>query len=971
MTTISVMNRPLTAGSMVVEPLWDVNHNDTHPCVIETNVTGGKIIFSGSDDSICELHIVTSNGSHAKLQIANISRATSFHIQRIGTLDDCFNKYVAFNNDNCTTTLIHDDIQMVLQGTADFIITEVKTSLSKCPEDVHFDQNQLQNCKNVKGYNHQILCDPSIRAAFKINLPPNCCEILGTKEVDYEICDIGMSVNITGMILYPNHMTILDLRHNDITKLRSKSFQSSLYLEVLLLDYNQISAVNDDAFWGLTQLVVLDMADNNLTTLSSRLFTPLINLITLHLEYNKLATLPLGIFDYLVNLEALILANNRLVTLHEAIFVSLSNLRHLHLYSNKLKVLPGKVFRNKMNLIELSISMNELVMLDEATFANLTSLVNLHLYNNKLSDLPETIFQNLTNLSTLFLNTNYISTLPGNLFKGLANLKHLFLESCHIQKISSGSFSDLINLEVLLLTNNQLIHFEAQIFHKLRNLLLLSLHNNKISTVEAGIFDGVLSVQYLALSSNKITELVYRIFHGLQNLIQIQLGNNRLAYLPSDIFQDNIKLQFIDLSGNKLTTIPTINHLVHLNFMNLRNNSLTEVGKDTFKNISTDLELFVDQQEICECYVPPRITCSAADPRSPYLSCDRLLSDRTLVVVMWLIGLNAFCGNLFVLVWRKQNIKMGRKENTLLGNLAIADFLMGLYMLIIASADLYFGVEFPLKSETWRSSITCRLAGALSIISSEASVFFVTLISVDRFISIRFPYSSRKFSGVSVKVIAAFTWTMAIILGIVPSVLSRISFKFYDKSHVCIGLPLSLTKVYSTTGKTSIETITFGLNIIHYPKNTFTTEFKGLANGLYFSTAVFLGLNCVCYLIILGCYVEIVRAVNKSSKESKRTRAMNEQIKLTTKVTAIVATDFCCWFPIIILGILVQARVITLPPSIYAWCVTFVLPINSAINPYLYTIAEVVSKYRSRKRQDDEQNTQQMSMTQLNHTNID
>ena len=45
-----------------------------------------------------------------------------------------------------------------------------------------------------------------------------------------------------------------------------------------------------------------------------------------------------------------------------------------------------------------------------------------------------------------------------------------------------------------------------------------------------------------------------------------------------------------------------------------------------------------------------------------------------------------------------------------------------------------------------------------------------------------------------------------------------------------------------------------------------------------------------------------------------------------------------------------QTRVIELSPSVFAWCVTFVLPINSAINPYLYTIADVVLKYRKAKQ---------------------
>ena len=76
---------------------------------------------------------------------------------------------------------------------------------------------------------------------------------------------------------------------------------------------------------------------------------------------------------------------------------------------------------------------------------------------------------------------------------------------------------------------------------------------------------------------------------------------------------------------------------------------------------------------------------------------------------------------------------------------------------------------------------------------------------------------------------------------------------------------------------------------------------------------------------------------------------MTEEIKLTARCSAIVATDFCCWFPVIILGILVQTKTITLKPSVFAWCVTFVIPINSAINPYLYTISEIVSSYRKKR----------------------
>ena len=216
----------------------------------------------------------------------------------------------------------------------------------------------------------------------------------------------------------------------------------------------------------------------------------------------------------------------------------------------------------------------------------------------------------------------------------------------------------------------------------------------------------------------------------------------------------------------------------------------------------------------------------------------------------------------------------------------------------------------------------------------------------------------KKIGKKSVLVLATLVWIVVLLLGIIPSILSgSVTFKFYDNSHVCIGLPLALTKKYTT------KTIQKEHNPIwdRFYTDTYITQQSGLVNGLYFSTTIFLGLNCVCYLIILGCYVELVRAVRKSAKKSGRTPDMKEQIKLTTKVTAIVATDFFCWFPIIVLGILVQTRVIELPSSVYAWCVTVVLPINSAINPYLYTISELISACK-KKHYPQNKHTQSSSL---------
>ena len=210
----------------------------------------------------------------------------------------------------------------------------------------------------------------------------------------------------------------------------------------------------------------------------------------------------------------------------------------------------------------------------------------------------------------------------------------------------------------------------------------------------------------------------------------------------------------------------------------------------------------VSQPEICECYVSGDISCNALDDISPYLTCSRLLADRILgMAMMWLIGLNALCGNIFVLSYRKVKRDKCQIQTFLLSNLAMSDLLMGIYMLLIASADIYFGESFPMQAESWRSGITCKIAGTISIVSSEASVFFLTLISIDRFINIKYPYSDRKLRKKSSAVLASVLWLTSLTLGILPSSFggNNAYIAFYDNSHVCIGLPLALIKATSKT----------------------------------------------------------------------------------------------------------------------------------------------------------------------------
>ena len=763
-------------------------------------------------------------------------------------------------------------------------------------------------------------------------------------------------ITLPNSLFWPmGNLSILSLQYNQLISLDEDIFNGLAYLTSLRLYGNYLTTLPSTLFRGLGQLEKLYLLRNQLATLDESVFNGLISLKWLYLGENKFTTLPNCLFKglpLLQKLDVLSLNRNQLATLNESIFDELTSLSYLELHNNILISLPIHVFRGLINLEKLYLRENQLVTLNESVFNPLVGLIYLTLGSNKLNSLPSNVFNKLTSLTRLWLNDNKLQILNESIFNELRSLNQLVLYDNKLTSLPGGLFLELGNLIELYFYGNNIVKLNSNMFHNLNNLRTIDIYENKLASLPHDVFHNLSHLEHLFLYDNHLKWLNAGLLKGLRSLDILNVSSNLLAHIDFDIFKDTVSMTYLDLSNNRLKECPNIKHLIQLESLILRDNILTGINQDTFSSLAENAQLAVSQHEICECYVPAKVNCSASDKRSPYLTCERLLSDKVLVVLMWLIGINALVGNMFVLVWRQVYTKKYKVQDILLSNLAMSDSLMGFYMLIVASADINYGEHFPMQSETWRTGIVCRIAGALSIASTELSIFFLVLISVDRFIGIKYPYSN-KMGKRSTIMTSVLVWTISLALGVVPSILAGTNFKFYDNSHVCIGLPLALTKTYRTDKyfqKVEIENL-------YFYTDTFTTQFTGFVNGLYYSSALFLGLNSLCYLIILVCYIEIVRAVAKSAKQTGRTPGMDEQIRLTRKVSAIVLTDFMCIFPIILLGILVQTRVIELPASVYAWSVTFVLPINSAINPYLYTSAEIISKYRKKKAGRDEVNT--------------
>ncbi len=328
------------------------------------------------------------------------------------------------------------------------------------------------------------------------------------------------------------------------------------------------------------------------------------------------------------------------------------------------------------------------------------------------------------------------------------------------------------------------------------------------------------------------------------------------------------------------------------------------------------------------------------------------MPNDALRTLLWIFGISAMAGNIYVIVLRCQekNVR-NQTQAILILNLAISDLLMGFYMLIIAGADVHFGKHFFLLAQVWKSSGACMFAGLVSLFASEASVFFVVLISVDRLLCVALPFGKKRMTAFLAKICCSLVWISVTVIGITAIILQLANPDVYDLANVCVGIPLVSTK--------TITTVRVSQDIdIDEPLYKNSLETTGTSATWQFAIAIYLGVNSLAFVAVLVCYVTIgiIVAVKLPSKQLSRRKDRSREMKMAGRMALIVFTDFCCWMPVIVLGILIQSGAVeAVPIETYAWLVALVLPLNAALNPYIYTISTEITKIRRIRREKREE----------------
>ena len=429
------------------------------------------------------------------------------------------------------------------------------------------------------------------------------------------------------------------------------------------------------------------------------------------------------------------------------------------------------------------------------------------------------------------------------------------------------------NLIHLNLSRTELKNLTEIPLEYMTNLLTVDISYNHLETIGPNTFLNLSRLNNLVLIGNfEMLTFESNAFSGLHAMNELRLTDLKIALISKSSFT-KLYLEFLDLSKNVIHDVA--NNAFELLFVSnlyLNGSEILSFSVDMFTGIQSVNLIKSDTYLFC-CIRPSYLAEEDCYPhKDEFSSCNDLMRNEVLRALIWIISAMALLGNACSLVYRfifdRKSFKLG--YGIFVTNLAVSDFLMGVYLIIIASADQHYRGNYIFHSDDWRYSAWCQFAGFIATLSSETSVMIMILITIDRILVTKFPSGQIRLTPKLAGAVMVTIWVISLIISIMPLLIhSYFKGEFYSKTGVCLALPLTRDK----------------------------------PSGWEYSISIFIGFNSVTFLLIgVGQYL-VYREIHSTKNQNRIDRANREKdLKVARNLLMVVSTDFLCWLPIGITG---------------------------------------------------------------------
>ena len=457
---------------------------------------------------------------------------------------------------------------------------------------------------------------------------------------------------------------------------------------------------------------------------------------------------------------------------------------------------------------------------------------------------------------------------------------HHFSKLNHMRllEIANGSFSLHFELALgtplcflsvkFLYMNHQGLHTLPQYFIDGPNLIYANFSHNSIQSIYKNALSLMINIKTLCLAFNKLTTLEVLFSKDLQSLSHLYLNGNPLIYIVADFF--------------------------------LKNPALSVIRSDWYM--------------VC-CVAFATQDCR---PKTQFMSsCSNLISSVPQIVVVIAQGIIVIICNIGALSMRCLVTHGTVTEKYLFVSLILADLLMGVYLLAIASVHLtYKSVFYQIVSE-WNTSIICISIGLINFVSSEVALLILSILSFTRMISIG-TFGGMAFMKSKVRIACAITWSVILVSGICYTV-----YIFTQNMGVHNNMCIFLLGISNRRDVTLLE---------------------------YIFQTVFVSCNMVCLLAIVSSMFCIFHDVIKSyhsllqlSLKHSKSRDFR-LIRIGLRLLLLLVCNVLTWVPFLTFAIMMLCGIMV-DENALQWVVLLGIPICSCTDPILYTLVSFKAHY--------------------------
>ena len=476
-------------------------------------------------------------------------------------------------------------------------------------------------------------------------------------------------------------------------------------------------------------------------------------------------------------------------------------------------------------------------------------------------------------------------------------LVYISLMDCNISM--TGDIS-MPNVNIFDLSENNLETLPVTTLHKFPTLRILFLCGNPLSRQLPSDSSNLTlpSVLLLDLFMTELTSLQERFLRAFPNVQTLNLSQCGTQRVSGQGFQVTRNLRVLDTRGCPIS----------------------EVQRGLFQGLEQLQVVYADNYKLC-CVATlleefNQNNCHA--PEDEISSCQDLLRSNSYRVLLAIFNTLALLGNGVSFVFRLSSVKKAGSQgfSVFVLHLCVSDFLMGIYLTVIGIADRLYQNSYVWKDTAWRHSPACQMAGFLSLVSCEVSAFIICLITLDRFLVVRFPLSFLHFKGWNAQLASCLSWLVGAVVSAVPLLPPLAHWHFYSQTGICIPLPVT--------------------------RNVF--------RGHHYSFSIMIAFNFILFLIVATGQMAIYFSVRTNTLKNIQTGHHSNEASVARRLFTIAMSDFLCWFPIGLTGLLAQSN-IPISGEINLALAVVVMPLNSALNPFLYTLNLLLEKRQRAKEQ--------------------